>query len=404
MLLERGADPNQRFDGQFHSTSHAQHRPLRQHAVLPRGRRGRRRSAEADDRARRQARSDAAASKRNPRESRAISRSAGAAPIRTPAARAAMVAMTGGRGPAMTGGPALHPRRRGAVPRAGQPEARRRVRAAARRRARTRTRRGPTARTLLHQAARTGNLEMIRALADGQGRLRLRRTTTASPRSTSPKASSRPGGAGRARRRASGRRTRPRARREPAGGREAAARADGAAAGACRAAPAAASLPPPRTRSEEGDLRGGDAVRRCHRVADDAGSARRRRLSRRSRLSPASRRSRQLRSRSPRRSADTPLAYQAMVTRYCVGCHNTRNPLPAGAPLALDTANLADPGADAATWERVVKKLGVGAMPPQGSPTPGAAELTQVPLGARRQPRCRRGEEEQTRAVTSCTA
>ena len=64
-----------------------------------------------------------------------------------------------------------------------------------------------------------------------------------------------------------------------------------------------------------------------------------------------------------------------MVTKYCVGCHNTRNPLPAGAPLALDKANFADPGTDAATWERVVKKLGVGAMPPQGSPTPGAAEL-----------------------------
>jgi hypothetical protein len=68
--------------------------------------------------------------------------------------------------------------------------------------------------------------------------------------------------------------------------------------------------------------------------------------------------------------------FQPMVTRYCVGCHNTRNPLPAGAPLALDTVNLADPGADPATWERVVKKLGVGAMPPQGAPTPGAAELT----------------------------
>ena len=73
---------------------------------------------------------------------------------------------------------------------------------------------------------------------------------------------------------------------------------------------------------------------------------------------------------------DSPIAYQAMMTRYCVGCHNTRNPLPAGAPLTLDTANLADPGADAATWERVVKKLGVGAMPPQGAPTPGHAELT----------------------------
>ena len=64
-----------------------------------------------------------------------------------------------------------------------------------------------------------------------------------------------------------------------------------------------------------------------------------------------------------------------MVTKYCVGCHNTRNPLPAGAPLALDKANFADPGADAATWERVVKKLSVGAMPPQGSPTPGHEEL-----------------------------
>jgi mono/diheme cytochrome c family protein len=67
--------------------------------------------------------------------------------------------------------------------------------------------------------------------------------------------------------------------------------------------------------------------------------------------------------------------FQAMVTRYCAGCHNTRNPLPAGAPLVLDKANLADPAADAATWERVVKKLAVGAMPPQGAPTPGAAEL-----------------------------
>jgi uncharacterized protein DUF1592/uncharacterized protein DUF1588/uncharacterized protein DUF1587/uncharacterized protein DUF1585/uncharacterized protein DUF1595 len=65
-----------------------------------------------------------------------------------------------------------------------------------------------------------------------------------------------------------------------------------------------------------------------------------------------------------------------MLAKYCMGCHNARNPLPAGFPLALDKANLADPGADALTWERVVKKLGVGAMPPQGSPTPGAAELT----------------------------
>ena len=74
-------------------------------------------------------------------------------------------------------------------------------------------------------------------------------------------------------------------------------------------------------------------------------------------------------------AADSVVAYQGMVTKYCVGCHNTKNPLPAGAPLALDKANYENPGADAPTWERVVKKLGVGAMPPQGSPHPGAAEL-----------------------------
>jgi hypothetical protein len=81
---------------------------------------------------------------------------------------------------------------------------------------------------------------------------------------------------------------------------------------------------------------------------------------------------------APRPAAATrmnPAEFQAMVNRYCVGCHNTRNPLPAGAPLALDTANFTNPGADAATWERVVKKLGVGAMPPLGSPTPGHEEL-----------------------------
>ena len=64
-----------------------------------------------------------------------------------------------------------------------------------------------------------------------------------------------------------------------------------------------------------------------------------------------------------------------MVAKYCFRCHNSKNPLPAGLPLALDKADFADPGADALTWERVVKKLGVGAMPPQGVPHPGQAEL-----------------------------
>jgi mono/diheme cytochrome c family protein len=66
--------------------------------------------------------------------------------------------------------------------------------------------------------------------------------------------------------------------------------------------------------------------------------------------------------------------HRAWLKQYCVGCHNARNPLPANDPLELDTANLADVVADAETWERVLRKLGVRAMPPQGSPHPSEAE------------------------------
>src|SRR5262250_2669252 len=70
-----------------------------------------------------------------------------------------------------------------------------------------------------------------------------------------------------------------------------------------------------------------------------------------------------------------PVAYQEMLNKYCITCHNEKAKIPAGAPLALEKANLKDPGSDAGVWEKVVKKLGVGAMPQRNSPTPGTAEL-----------------------------
>src|SRR5687767_286793 len=66
--------------------------------------------------------------------------------------------------------------------------------------------------------------------------------------------------------------------------------------------------------------------------------------------------------------------HRAWLKQYCVGCHNERNPLPANDPLKLDSANLDDVIADAATWERVLRKLSVRAMPPQGSPHPSEAD------------------------------
>jgi hypothetical protein len=66
--------------------------------------------------------------------------------------------------------------------------------------------------------------------------------------------------------------------------------------------------------------------------------------------------------------------HQAWVKQYCVGCHNTRSPQPANNPVNLETASLEDLLPHAATWERVLRKLSVRAMPPPLSPHPPEAE------------------------------
>ena len=71
--------------------------------------------------------------------------------------------------------------------------------------------------------------------------------------------------------------------------------------------------------------------------------------------------------------ADAP-KYQAWVKQYCVGCHNSRTASPANDPVNLETASLQDLLPHAATWERVLRKLSVRAMPPQTAPHPTDAE------------------------------
>jgi hypothetical protein len=66
--------------------------------------------------------------------------------------------------------------------------------------------------------------------------------------------------------------------------------------------------------------------------------------------------------------------HRAWLNQYCVGCHNSRNALPANDPVNLETASLDDLLPHAAIWERVLRKLSVRAMPPQGMPRPGEAE------------------------------
>jgi mono/diheme cytochrome c family protein len=68
-------------------------------------------------------------------------------------------------------------------------------------------------------------------------------------------------------------------------------------------------------------------------------------------------------------------AAQALVTKYCISCHNER--LRTGG-LALDRIDAANPGDNAHVWERVVEKLRAGSMPPPGRPRPDTATYNAV--------------------------
>jgi mono/diheme cytochrome c family protein len=74
---------------------------------------------------------------------------------------------------------------------------------------------------------------------------------------------------------------------------------------------------------------------------------------------------------APVASAST--APQAEITRYCATCHNEKVKT---AGLALDKLDLKNVGGHAAEWEKVVKKLRTGTMPPPGAPRPEEARLT----------------------------
>ena len=63
-------------------------------------------------------------------------------------------------------------------------------------------------------------------------------------------------------------------------------------------------------------------------------------------------------------------AYRAVLDKYCVTCHNQR--LKTGG-LTLDNMDLGKVPAQAEVWEKVVRKLRSGTMPPAGLPRPDAA-------------------------------
>src|SRR5207237_9679063 len=67
--------------------------------------------------------------------------------------------------------------------------------------------------------------------------------------------------------------------------------------------------------------------------------------------------------------ADSP---QALLNTYCITCHNERAKT---GGLALDKLDIQHVGENAETWEKVVRKLRSGMMPPSEARRPDRAML-----------------------------
>ena len=89
----------------------------------------------------------------------------------------------------------------------------------------------------------------------------------------------------------------------------------------------------------------------------------------------------------------------------CVGCHNSRATTSATVSgVILDKADLTRVGDSAAIWEKVIKKLRAGAMPPAGMPRPDAATHDCAGLVSRDVARSRGGDASQSRPAIFRTA
>src|SRR5437870_8972117 len=75
-------------------------------------------------------------------------------------------------------------------------------------------------------------------------------------------------------------------------------------------------------------------------------------------------------------SADAVATQKAIVTQYCITCHGDKAKAAgtdSARKLDFDTLDIAHVAKDAETWERVVRKLRAGMMPPANMRRPDPA-------------------------------
>src|SRR5215471_13492039 len=75
-------------------------------------------------------------------------------------------------------------------------------------------------------------------------------------------------------------------------------------------------------------------------------------------------------------TADAVAAQKAIVSQYCLTCHSDKAKaagMDSARKIDFDSLDIANVSKDAETWERIVRKLRAGMMPPSGMKRPDAA-------------------------------
>src|SRR5262245_15274574 len=78
-------------------------------------------------------------------------------------------------------------------------------------------------------------------------------------------------------------------------------------------------------------------------------------------------------SRAQRTNAADQAARRALIEENCLACHNQKSNT---AGVSLQGLNFNNVGENAPLWEKVLRKLRTGQMPPPGAPRPEASDVT----------------------------
>ena len=101
------------------------------------------------------------------------------------------------------------------------------------------------------------------------------------------------------------------------------------------------------------------------------------------------------------RLAESSLPNAHCINQYCVGCHNEKTKT---AELMLDKLDIDRPGDNAEKWEKVVRKVRAGMMPPSGMPRPDRVAFGRLRLENRNRSRSRGRAPIRTQDGRGCIA